>query len=295
MRVATVAFAFAFACCFGTAYSQERPSEKQASQTTEDRKGGGNQQGIPFASPSQINVTVSGKLDVSAPQQSSKDEGKKGNFWESFFLEVKLTDVLLVIFTALLWWVTGGLRSSTDKLWGEAKVASGIANSSAETARDSVELARDEFHASHRPRFIVRRVRELVEDKDVVGVEYSIYNIGDADGKMIAVSSRIWLIAEQNNLPPVPPYNPPEPLETIIEPGAHILIKARVPDADQERLGMQYGFYRDAEGPGGLLFLGYIDYSDMRGAKRETAFLRQFDFATKRFSPVPHQEYEYQD
>lgn len=295
--------AMALACCVGVCGAALEPPAPSASKASEPQKAHAqkpNGERSDKAKDADKSPLVVFKIDASPIAKTSSgdqtEQGYKESPWKGVWdALIALGTVALAIVTSILVYYTRGLLVEAKKQFPHFMKNVEAGAKSADAAKEGVELARDEFHAAHRPRLIVRRVRELIEDKDVVGVEYSIYNIGDAKGKLIAVSSRIWLIAEQDNLPPVPPYNPPEPLETIIEPGAHILIKARVPDSDQEALGMQYGFYGDTKGPGPLLLLGYIDYSDTRGAKRETAFLRQFDFATKRFSPVPHQEYEYQD
>lgn len=43
------------------------------------------------------------------------------------------------------------------------------------------------------------------------------------------------------------------------------------------------------------MFLGYVEYTDQTGMARRTAFLREYDFGSRRFVPVQHHDYEYQD
>ncbi len=44
-----------------------------------------------------------------------------------------------------------------------------------------------------------------------------------------------------------------------------------------------------------LIVIGYVDYEDLLKRKRRTAFLRLYDFTTKRFTPSDDPAYEYQD
>jgi hypothetical protein len=44
-----------------------------------------------------------------------------------------------------------------------------------------------------------------------------------------------------------------------------------------------------------MLFLGYVIYEDGNNVKRRTAFLREYRYDLRRFEPILHPDYEYQD
>ena len=56
------------------------------------------------------------------------------NWIANFFTEVKLTDVLIALFTGLLWW-------STDKLWRETKKLAEGAEDRTKKMSDSIAQA----------------------------------------------------------------------------------------------------------------------------------------------------------
>lgn len=111
----------------GLAWSQtDLPSKPKPAFKNQSASVKQNQE-LTVSNPAAANAPISGKLDVLPPQAQDKRRGQNHDFWKSVFFEVKITDVLLVLFTGLLvlftgllWWVTAGLRDSTDKLWSAA-------------------------------------------------------------------------------------------------------------------------------------------------------------------------------
>jgi len=196
-----------------------------------------------------------------------------------------IATILIAIFTLTLW-------LSTSRL--------------AELTNDTITLARQEFLASHRPKIVVRRVSPMTDNEGIAtGVQYSIHNIGDEVATIVAISEKIWLPASEENLHPTPPYEPARQVRIKINSGdsQSFMYEEAAPNVRND-LAFRFGYMEtfnqtlglSGEGGGsGILFLGYIDYLDAAGKKRQTAFLRRFIFETKRFDPITHPDYEYQD
>jgi hypothetical protein len=91
---------------------------------------------------------------------------------ESFVLfgwSLKITDVLLVLFTGLLALFTLGLWWSTWKRWTEAKEGRSIAEASARAAERSAEAAHQSAQvtsAAEQPRWVVKSICLTVHDTD---------------------------------------------------------------------------------------------------------------------------------
>lgn len=141
----------------------------------------------------------------------------------------------------------------------------------------------------------------MEEAKVVVGVQYAVDNIGDGDATIIATSAKVWLTPYGENLPPIPPYGKEVEDKSHVKIGDSKQIQYMAPAEDVDELNLLFGFKSvttlkpDAQKTPTFHFLGYVVYLDALGRKRRTAFLRQFDFSTKRFNPINHPEYEYQD
>lgn len=176
------------------------------------------------------------------------------------------------------------------------------AEDSADIARKSVDLARDEFNATHRPKLIVRRIAPIEHEDNgyPIGVRYAVHNVGDGVATIVAMSEKIWLPGDSINLPAIPPYDIAIEQSIMLESGDWREFRCITPVDDREELAFRFGF-GEAKSPinpatdADILFLGYIDYVDRLGRKRQTAFLRLFDCKVKRFNPINHHEYEYQD
>lgn len=167
----------------------------------------------------------------------------------------------------------------------------------------TVDLGREEFISTHRPRLVVRRV-SVVENNGIYGIQYFIHNIGDSRATIVKVSDRVWLPTQTENLPAIPDYEESRDMNTILNSGQWMGGLHTPTTINQERLGLVFGYNNvikempslsNLQEDGGILFLGFIEYEDQVGTTRNTAFLRQFDFKTERFNAINHPDYEYQD
>jgi hypothetical protein len=219
----------------------------------------------------------------------------------------------LALFTFGLWFATVRLgrdaKKSNERQAREMERSLSLAEKQmalvgmqVDNAIKQTTIYREEYFSAHRPRLVVRRV-SIIEDNGIFRIQYFVYNIGDSRATIVAISDRVWLPTETENLPAIPDYEVSVEMNTILESG-HWMGKLHTPAREiQDKLAFIYGHnlaLKDIissikEFSSGILFLGFIEYEDQIGTTRNTAFLRQFDFKTERFNPINHPDYEFQD
>ena len=161
---------------------------------------------------------------------------------------------------------------------------------------ESVKLTEKSFIASHPPRLRVHSISLDISCLTIGGIDCIgskiqcfIDNIGESDAEIIKST---FDFQEFKILPSVLPYgeNYPTP-ERTIKPGGHTMGEFFLNDQIDEailsdlRLGTYYYKY--------YYFFGYIDYLDNIGTKRRTAFCRQYNPTTRRFTAIDDDDYEY--
>jgi hypothetical protein len=128
---------------------QSQPSEQQTERPLESQKPPDNQQETTTPTLPTIATpeSVEGRHDTVT--ERSKSGGEKSDWLEKFFNDIKITDLLLVIFTAALAVYTGRLWYATAGLWEAAKEQSrdmkasiAVAAKSAEASLSAAETAR---------------------------------------------------------------------------------------------------------------------------------------------------------
>jgi hypothetical protein len=225
--------------------------------------------------------------------------------WRHFYSDINITDVCLVLFTAVLTVAIIFLAIYTSRLWrttidlwkaGEKQIAvAGRAAEAAETAAKATaaaaEVARKEFISSHRPRIIVDRVASVVNGMGESGLArlQVIYNIINA-GQTYA-----HIVAQGNTLFRYPSTTLPVGQWYDMHPDDHTLPSG---SAMQATAASFYGDSLDTPlHPGNMeemiFFMGCIRYRDDLGTDRVTAFLRIYDPATERFIVSDDSYYEY--
>ena len=194
-------------------------------------------------------------------------------------------------FTLMLW-------ISTDKLWK----ASATQLCQAQTQLD---LAREEFIATHRPRLVVRGVGfaqgDGGDDSEPESVEFVIANVGETDAHVLRAHAAVWLSKIDEHQPPEPPYDTapvPELSDTKIRDG-RTYIGRYTPDVSLLRLIASHAALRPHDRTLAIRFVGYIEYADsIQGAERgqyRMAFCRSYQFELGRFvrENPPDPDYEY--
>lgn len=165
--------------------------------------------------------------------------------------------------------------------------------------------ARKEFISTHRPRIIVRRVSlnnaQGATVRDILGAEYVVANIGNTPAKIIEINARLWLTEPNENLPAIPPYGQSTFPNLRIAAGESAPLTHLESSESSNEFHFRDGFMEIAmdrhQGSmkSGMFFLGYVVYEDGNRVKRRTAFLREYHHGVRRFEPIPHPDYEYQD
>jgi hypothetical protein len=205
-----------------------------------------------------------------------------------------LMAVIAAIQAWFFWRQLRHMRNSNDTAAESAKAAKDSANA----ALLSVDLTKQQYIASHRPRISVRRAvnRSLsVNGESVLTVEYVIVNTGDTEARITTISEKVTCPRRAELRLE---YAEPEKVDITVKPGqlARQFISTKA-------MGEAFGYWFECLkkppeshiGPYKMIFFGYIEYVDLAGRTRRTAFLRNCDFETQRFFVVEHPDYEYQD
>jgi hypothetical protein len=160
----------------------------------------------------------------------------------------------------------------------DAKKAADTASEAAKTANASVEIARAEFNATHRPHLIVRDVC-----LDGNNIAYLLINKGDAKATIV----ESWIMDEY-----IPKNGGLRPLRSY----GHDCLK-RLNFAVGEMKDLTYcpkqalNFFSSME----LYFVGTIVYSDGAGQRRRTVFRRRWDVERQGFVSLGDPDQEYSD
>ena len=185
---------------------------------------------------------------------------------------------LLVVFT-------GALVICNIKLWKAAK-------KSADAAKESIELVKQGFFATHRPKLRVHSIwlRKLDSTPDFINdskpIMHQVVCSISNTGKTTATIRRMSIKFERLNKPlPVPSYSNPNVIEQTIASGDTV-----TKSCDVGAFVVDCSIDREVND---LYFFGYIDYRDDIGTIRRTAFCRLYNRETKRFTKVDDEDYEY--
>ncbi|MGA7713170.1 MAG: hypothetical protein WCA81_14795 [Rhizomicrobium sp.] len=189
------------------------------------------------------------------------------------------------IFTGILTWSTIGLWRQTERLAEGAKDQS-------DKMRESIDLARDEFTSTHRPRFKVRKITfsQLTTGFPISG-HCDVANVGDMPGELIEYCVEVvcgtpgeryeyWIPKPKD----IRQFNTPLAVGqsgTIWFTNRTDLIQP-INDGIQNRSMAVYVF-------------GYVGYIDAAKLRRNTGFLRCYDASFARFRTINDPDYEYED
>lgn len=195
--------------------------------------------------------------------QPSKEEGT-----ESFLLwgyRFKITDVLLVVFTALLW-------SSTRKLWKEAVTASSIAKKSADaallTAQNMERTERAYVKMSHTDPGLILKEGETTESYEV---EVKIENCGKTPAMVTEARLRFMAHDYDNPLPLTIDYTDSDaaerPSSAFLVPTDYFFIRRGSPMD-------KHGAIRNHQKR--LILFGYVDYTDIFGQQHRAGYAREY-------------------
>jgi hypothetical protein len=160
--------------------------------------------------------------------------------------------------------------------------------------RESIQLARDEFNATHRPRISVRGFRTLAEtvgDAEV-STTFIYANVGDLPAKIVEIRTNVTI---DRTLP--------SGLIFVRHKIEHVTLAS----GEKETFAindnsMEMHFHRTTNQdrppssvPSTAYVTGVIVYEDTAGRRRETGFCRVNNDGIDRWLLAEHSEYEYQD
>lgn len=200
-----------------------------------------------------------------------------------------IATVAIAMFTFFLCRYNKKLWEATEKLW--------------KTTAESIELAKQEFVTSHHPKLRLHSVSLDYGSIQVGGIgrawkiQCFIDNIGGSAATI--KESNLTFKKLEDPLPGLLPFS--EESHALIEkPIAHGeytigLLYLSLQD-DAIKILRQYETALNAGSQmtkTDLYLFGYIDYLDNIGASRRTAFCRQYNIKTKRFTRVKDEDHEY--
>jgi hypothetical protein len=183
----------AFACLvsgFGFAVwqaSNKAPAQQETNRPSETKN---NSQSIPPTGAVPTNQAHA------ADDHYKRRENKN---WLADFFEIKLTDLLIAIFTGVLAWKTAGLfreteglRTAADKQQVDFLRSVQATEKAALAAETSAETARTEFVSTHRPRIILREaITGTFLEGQPINVIYHLANVGGTAGTIIKSYVRV--------------------------------------------------------------------------------------------------------
>jgi hypothetical protein len=193
--------------------------------------------------------------------------------WTIFGMRFKITDTLLTAFTLFLV-VIGAWQ-------GHAIYR-------------QIDLGREEFTATNRPKLVVRELLILGAPTSgrPIKIRYVIANVGASRAKIVESHIETQRITD-DILRPLQPIEGDNTAvgDALLEPGQLIFRECQSTLSWQDFINEIYG----TDGSIKLYFRGFVVYTDWNGLKRRTAFCRQYDFGARRFRIIDDPDYEYAD
>ena len=225
-----------------------------------------------------LTIKVIPKINTNSGNASAKNAYDKDSDKHSRREDSMATyTLLLTIFTGLLVFCNFLLWLPTKK--------------SADIAKKSIELIKQEFVATHRPKLRVHSIflKKIDPPPKLIGgsnkdhqLYYSVSNIGESPA---TITKKSMVFKRLKHPLPIPSYSDPNLSKKTIACGESISGSLSV-----EHFLISQAEERELDD---LYFFGYIDYLDNIGTTRRTAFCRRYIHETKRFTKVDDEDYEY--
>jgi hypothetical protein len=183
-----------------------------------------------------------------------------------------LATVIIAVFTGTLWFST---------------------NKQARLTRESIDLARDEFISTHKPKIVIREPRLGESQANPVGdkfsiVTYTVENCGNSDAEIVNAAIEASCAIPMGYPVQTQLTEQSRDIEPItIVPGGYVQLvyKSNLPAGTS--------LFPESNGDTCLYFYGKISFKDRIGTIRITAFCRRFNVHRNRFCLIPDCEDEY--
>jgi hypothetical protein len=161
--------------------------------------------------------------------------------------------------------------------------------------RESIDLAREEFVATHRPLITIRAVHMYVpSDSKVTVIRFLVQNTGSSLAKILEII--FYMACKRENGIVWPIIRVKEPILPIdIKAGFdfHALCNGE-PELTEFLIGERHLLRAVTKEEIILHFRITVNYQDTFGNRRQTSAYREYDFTESRFQRVTNSEYEYQ-
>jgi hypothetical protein len=166
--------------------------------------------------------------------------------------------------------------------------------------RESVDLARSEFIASHRPKVIARWFDEEGLRKGKMAlVHFTAVNAGDSAAILTHIGSDVGALQGGAWLGEGVDYTPtrlPHPVR--LESGGSVIFScgSTAPlEISADKFAFMPTMIGLGEVPPKICAVGEIVYRDLNDVQRRTGFLRSYNAMLERFETVADSDYEYAD
>jgi len=197
----------------------------------------------------------------------------------------------LAIFTARLFYATGALVIATIGLLAFAAVQSRDVKRQLSSMQASINLARDEFIASHRPIMKVKLVNLIEIEGERAGVQFTVVNMGQTVAHVTGSCAKADFFSETDW-----PHPNDYGVDNIIPPRRFINGATDTYTINTVRpVGLMTVHAGEDEAKLQLRFYGYIVYSDDSGNIRTTYFCRRYNPRWDRFDSVERTDYDSAD
>jgi len=182
-----------------------------------------------------------------------------------------ITTVATIVIAAF----TVALAISTKKLWVSTE--------------KSIDLGRDEFNATHRPKIIVHTFEvSLDAGTGYIGAIYTYVNAGESDATIKEIGGIMFMsdglrAGIQITM---------KPLKKVLKVGERTTrsIDSEILNSNVTIASMRTGRGQPSRR---LMCIGCIRYADAKGVKRETGFCRTYDAVSSTWLREQNSDYEY--
>lgn len=165
-----------------------------------------------------------------------------------------------------------------------------VSRRQAELISDQIQLARDEFNATHRPKIIVRGFFMMKPDLppgEPVRFGFVAHNIGETPGTIVEISTAATVLQADDQVPQNSGIPGPKTLNLTLASGQHEVLPTgdgyTITDSDAIEIGA---------GNSVLLCVGVVIYVDGAKIRRQTGFSRRYR-PRGRVWDIVESEYEY--
>jgi hypothetical protein len=217
-----------------------------------------------------------------AASKSGRSTEECKTFWE------KTTSDPIAFFTLVLAFSTIGMWLATIGLYRSNRL--------------QIELARDEFISTHRPKIRIRHVRitNSVRAREQIVVRLVMTNVGISDAHIVSCGIAFCFLEPGQSLPPEDMIQ--HTIYRLAIPPVPSGLTWVLPDLTTPESLTPYGSLRIRARTIRLYCIGSVDYTDNRGRIRKSAFCRYLDVPDIiplegfwRLIREDHPDFEYED